>query len=739
MEDTLTNYIQTLQQTTTTTQRNNTRLIFNINNIRDYNSSLAAKLITENMYYLPILEEELIIQKIIPSNIQIGFTGQLGVTHSPRTINSTNIGQLLRITGIVTKTTAIRPKLKKSVHFKSKLGNQTCYDPFKMEYTRTNQSKESTFVEKEYRDYLSISKYPQTSIVVPKTIDNILLNMEQGYSEYYDYQMVTIQELPENSPVGVMPVSMEVVLTYDLCDKLKPGDRPVIYGTLKSFGGNIQSADNSIIRTVLIANNVETNKNEIIRISSVLNEMVTDELLNNLHEFIAPSIYGLRSVKRSLLLQMLSTNSNNIGKLYNNSGPDSNSNRNIKRSTINILLVGDPSTAKSQLLRYILNTTELSISTTGRGSSGVGLTASVIVSDDGSNDRILAAGALVLSDGGICCIDEFDKMSHFDRIALHEAMEQGTVSISKAGIHATLNSRTCVLAAANPILGSYNDEMSVGDNLGLEMSLISRFDVVWVVRDERNEKIDFCVASHVLNLPNDMTHDPMSNISNTTASKTPSSSVKNFGNTSSSDIQNFIKHHIAKAKALDTPNLSRSAAELLINFYTELRKVETQTFSRVCRTKSYTKKKVKESNVFLQLPVTPRVLDSLIRLAVSNARLHLRREVHEEDVLVAIDIIKESRSLTIPNTVNDTVDTDNESISDNNRHTSLAEPSGHQVIHQVKTALLHFKELGGAVNFEYILDYLGDIDEQVLTKALKHLDEEEGLIMFSNGLVLFLD
>lgn len=703
------------------------RLILNINKIRDYNNLLSNKLIKENIYLMPILEEELIINKKISESYQIGFKGSLGKNKlNPRSLNSTNIGQLISINGIITKISKIRPKMKKSVHYKSNTSNKTIYNPFSLEYKKETNNDKSLFFEKEYRDSLSISKYPQTTTILPKvSSDGMLLNIEQGMSIYYDYQIITIQELPESSPIGVMPVSLDIILTYDLCDKLKPGDRPIIYGTLKALTNNIQNSDNSIIRTVLLANNIELNKKEIPEISYdvLYNKYANHDFINNLHKYIAPSIYGNEKIKRSILLQLISH------YVIND---------NQRRSTINILLVGDPSTAKSQMLRYILNTAELSVSTTGRGSSGVGLTASVVISDDGTNDRMLAAGALVIADGGVCCIDEFDKMSHFDRIALHEAMEQGTVSISKAGIHATLNSRTCVLAAANPILGSYNDELSIGDNLGLEMSLISRFDVIWILKDKRDPKWDYRVSNHILNLDN----EDINIERDTKNEKENKSNVigEEFKDMTEIQIQQFIKEHIRRAKTY-TPILLKESADKLIGFYTQIRKTETQVFShRVNHNKTHnyksgTKNFKKESNINLQLPVTPRLLDSLIRLATNNARLHLRNEVTLFDAEIAIEIIKDSRNIdecVIDDCVIENIDDDNsvKPVSITNEYS----------VSVVKKALLHFKELGGAVSIESIHEFINkSIEINYLREILRYLDEEEDLIMFSGGLVLFLD
>lgn len=251
-----------------------------------------------------------------------------------------------------------------------------------------------------------------------KDKDSNPLTPEYGYCVYKDCQVITIQEMPENAPPGQLPRSVQVVLENDLVDKVKPGDRVEVNGVFRCKGQVQNGITNGIFQTQIVATGIKSLLEEKQKpnlsetdIKNIRNMAQKKDILDILGRSIAPTIEGCQNVKKGLLLQLLG----GAEKILPNGTH--------LRGDINLMMVGDPSTAKSQLLRHIMDIAPLAINTTGRGSSGVGLTAAVCVDKD-SGERHLEAGAMVLADRGIVCIDEFDKMNDADRVAIHEVMEQ---------------------------------------------------------------------------------------------------------------------------------------------------------------------------------------------------------------------------------------------------------------------------------------------------------------------------
>lgn len=321
------------------------------------------------------------------------------------------------------------------------------------------------------------------------------------------------------------------------------------------------------------------------------------------------------------------------------------------RGDINILMVGDPSTAKSQLLRFVLNTAPLAIATTGRGSSGVGLTAAV-TTDKETGERRLEAGAMVLADRGVVCIDEFDKMSDIDRVAIHEVMEQQTVTIAKAGIHTSLNARCSVIAAANPIYGQYDIRKDPHQNIALPDSMLSRFDLLFIVTDDIDDKKDRALSEHVLRMhrylppgvePGTPVRDSLNSVLNVGATNAAGVSTENVeqevetpvwetfssllhanARTKKKELLNinFVRKYIQYAKSRIHPILNQATAEYITNIYCGLRNDDLQGNQR--RTS----------------PLTARTLETLIRLSTAHAKARLSSVVEVKDAKAAEKILR---------------------------------------------------------------------------------------------------
>ncbi len=414
------------------------RLVVNINEVRRRNPARVKGLMAN------VAEEVLAFQRALRefvgaadasfakthanTEFVVGFEGSFGASHlTPRTLTSAHLNHLVCIEGIVTKCSLVKPKISRSVH----------YCP------ATTKS-----VERTYTDLTSLQAFPSTAAYPTQDEDGNPLQTEFGLSVYKDHQTLTIQELPEKAPTGQLPRSVDIICEHDLVDVAKPGDRLQVVGSYRCLPSRQGGFTSGSFRSVLIANNVILTgqsqdgtaiSGEDVQRCKKLNKQQKN-IFDLLAKSLAPSIHGHEYVKRALLCMLLG----GVEKVLPNGSR--------LRGDINVLLIGDPSVAKSQMLRFVLSTAERAVTTTGRGSSGVGLTAAV-TTDQETGDRRLEAGAMVLADRGVVCIDEFDKMTDMDRTAIHEVMEQGRVTIAKAGIHARLNARCSVLAAANPVYG----------------------------------------------------------------------------------------------------------------------------------------------------------------------------------------------------------------------------------------------------------------------------------------------
>jgi DNA replication licensing factor MCM5 len=320
-------------------------------------------------------------------------------------------------------------------------------------------------------------------------------------SQFVDQQIIKLQEAPDQVPVGELPRHVLVSADRYLTNRVVPGSRCTITGIFsiyqnKASKGSSTSGAVAIRTPYLRAVGIQTSLDQAAKGYTNYTEEEEQEFVEmskreDLYEVmadcIAPSIYGNRDIKKAILCLLLGGSKKIL--------PDG-----MKlRGDINVLLLGDPGTAKSQLLKFVEKAAPVAIYTSGKGSSAAGLTASV-QRDQSTREFYLEGGAMVLADGGVVCIDEFDKMRDEDRVAIHEAMEQQTISIAKAGITTILNARTSVLAAANPIFGRYDDMKTPGENIDFQTTILSRFDMIFIVKDEHTREKDETMAKHVLGL-----------------------------------------------------------------------------------------------------------------------------------------------------------------------------------------------------------------------------------------------
>merc|ERR1719225_1886124 len=445
--------------------------------------------------------------------------------------------------------------------------------------------------------------------------------------------------MPEKAPAGQLPRSVDIIADNDLVDLCKPGDRVQVIGSYRAMPGKQNGYTNGTFKCLLIANNIALLSKEVT--PSITGEDVAKckkfakakDVFSMLAKSLAPSIHGHEYIKQALLCQLLGGVEKNLP------------NGTRLRGDINLLLIGDPSVAKSQLLRYVLHTAPRAITTTGRGSSGVGLTAAV-TTDQETGDRRLEAGAMVLADRGIVCIDEFDKMTDMDRTAIHEVMEQGRVTISKAGIHARPNARCSVLAAANPIQGRYNPHLDPMANIHLQASLLSRFDCLFIMLDTIDVDTDRKIADHVVRMhryrkPEEQDGQVLSIAADADrfTTKDLSEQADDEGETpiyekydallhgnsrKKSDkivsVQ-FMRKYIHIAKCIK-PVLTDAACSMLADEYANLRCNDFE--SGIARTQT----------------VTARALETLIRLSTAHAKARLSKQVEEEDAEMAIELVQ---------------------------------------------------------------------------------------------------
>ncbi len=505
------------------------------------------------------IEKPLDAMDISVENIYIAIEGEEpGYSIKLRNISSKYIGKLVTIQGLLVKVSQIY-----SVPIKAVYKCENCEEL--VEVSRKNIS------EKLEKPRCPGKRSRFCRLIKEKTI-------------FTDIQYARVQERPDELPPGQIPRFLDIIFDKSMVDKAYPGDFVKIVGILDIRSR--ERRDRMEFDFILIGNYVESREKEAFEViitkkeeEEIKRASREEEFYDKLIRSFAPSIYGYRDVKEALLLSLIG-------------GEDKELKDGTKiRGKIHILLVGDPGLAKSQLLKYAASIAPKGIYTSGRGSTAAGLTAAVI--KDAGGGMSLEAGAVVLADMGICAIDEIDKMRNEDRVALHEAMEQMTVSISKGGIIATLNARTTIIAAANPVDGVFNPYKSLSANINLPITLISRFDLIHTIRDELSEERDRRLTEHMIlaretEIPYEDTFDV-----------------------------DFMRKFIAYTRRFKV-KMTKKAFQILQEYFINMRR------------------KAGMSEDITAIPLTPRQFEALLRLAEASAKAHLREKATEEDARIAI-------------------------------------------------------------------------------------------------------
>ena len=504
----------------------------------------------------------------ISNNIKVRI-GNYTVQKGLREINAEAINKLIAVSGMVVRTSEVKPLAKKIGYRCLNCGE-------------INEAQLKSLVLKKPLKCKQCSEKE--------------LEMDPDTSIFIDFQMVRLQELPEDLPAGHLPHYLEVTVIGDLVDQCRPGDRILLTGivrieqeqlsqhvktslfklrmegnNIEYLGGRAGDKDNRTMERIEISNEDEK------RIFALAKKSNSYDILISSY---APHIYGHEVIKEVILLLIVGS----VTKILDDGS--------ARRGDINVLLVGDPGTAKSEMLKFAAKIAPRGLYTSGRGTTAAGLTAAVL--RDKSGIMMLEAGAVVLGDQGLVCIDEFDKIKPEDRSALHEVMEQQTCSVAKGGIVATLNARTSILAAANPLYGKYAPFKNITENVNLPIPLLTRFDIVYVIRDTPEREKDNLIASHILEIHRD--------------------TEKNSQSVIDTDI--FSKY-LAYSKNME-PKLTVEAIDKIRDYYMKMRNVESEGM----------------------ITVTPRQLEGLVRLATARSKLLLKDYVDSEDAERAIYLIQ---------------------------------------------------------------------------------------------------
>ncbi|PNW80981.1 hypothetical protein CHLRE_07g338000v5 [Chlamydomonas reinhardtii] len=517
----------------------------------------------------------------------------LPISDSLRDLRNYHLNCLIRVSGVVTRRTGVFPQLQ-----------LIKYDCVKCGYVLGPFAMHTDTAVKPNACPSCTSKGP--------------FEVNSSETVYRDYQKITLQESPGSVPAGRLPRHKEVILTNDLIDCARPGEEVEVTGVyMYGYDASLNVKNSFPVFSTHIEANFVSKREDIYSVHALTDddkarviELSRDPRIGErIIKSMAPSIYGHENIKTALALCLMGGVEKSPSPAYR------------LRGDINVLLLGDPGVAKSQFLKYVEKTAPRAVYTTGKGASAVGLTAAV-TRDPITKEWTLEGGALVLADKGVCLIDEFDKMNDQDRVSIHEAMEQQSISISKAGIVTQLQARCAVIAAANPVGGRYDPSKTLAENVELSDPILSRFDVLAVVRDivdpVNDEKLaQFVVGSHIAAHPVKQARDQEAREAGTLA-EAPETS-----NPVDPDVlpQELLRKYITYAKQHCRPQLQQADYDRILRLYAALRQEAALTHG---------------------MPVAVRHLESVVRMSEASARMHLRDYVADYDINVAIKMMVHS-------------------------------------------------------------------------------------------------
>lgn len=515
-----------------------------------------------------------------------------------RELRAEQLGKFISVDGLVKRATVVRPKLRVAVFQCVRCGaiiriaqeETTLREPFECPKDQGGCGRGVN----------------TTAFKLIRIAADVVGDKGPESSQFVDTQKLEIQESPEGLRGGAQPQSLVGYAEDDIAGQLAPGDRVILNGILQGTMRRERGLKSTVFDIFLLVNSIEIEEQEFEDIiltpedEKWIRKLSKDKgLYEKITSSIAPSIFGLETEKEALALQLFG----GVRKTM----PDSTR----IRGDVHILFVGDPGTAKSQLLRYMSNLAPRGIYASGKSASAAGLTAAAVKDDFGEGRWTLEAGALVLADKGLAAVDEIDKMSKGDRSAMHEAMEQQTVSVAKAGITATLQSRCALLSAANPKFGRFDENDPLADQIDMPPALLTRFDLIFTIADKPDVKNDTKMAEHILS---------MHEVGTAILHKKKTKKAAEANPLVPEIAPELLRKYIAYSKRNVVPMLTKEAHDTLRDYYVDLRR-----------------QGVGEN---LPVPITPRQLEAFIRLTEASARARLSKKITKEDAERSIRIME---------------------------------------------------------------------------------------------------